>query len=37
VMTPLPGGGQLIDGAFLAKNIRQIESPRDFQGTQPSS
>ena len=33
--TPLPGGGQLIDGAFVAMNIRTIESPRDFQGTEP--
>jgi hypothetical protein len=32
--TPLPGGGPLIDGAFLAKNIRVIESIRDFQGTE---
>jgi hypothetical protein len=36
VTTPLPGGGELIDGAFLAQNIRRIESPRDFQGTVPS-
>jgi hypothetical protein len=34
--TPLPGGGELIDGAFLAQNIRKIQSPRDFQGTVPS-
>jgi len=33
--TPLPGGGALIDGAILAKNIRNIQSARDFQGTQP--
>lgn len=33
-MTPLPGGGELIDGAFVAMNIRHIESPRDFQGTE---
>jgi hypothetical protein len=32
--TPLPGGGILIDGAFVAKNIRTILSPRDFEGTQ---
>jgi hypothetical protein len=32
--TPLPGGGELIDGAFVAKNIRDIVSPRDFVGTQ---
>jgi hypothetical protein len=34
--TPLPGGDALIDGAFLAQNIRKIQSPRDFQGTVPS-
>jgi hypothetical protein len=33
VDTPLPGGGALLDGAFLAKNIRIIKSIRDFQGT----
>ena len=32
--TPLPGGGELVDGAFVAMNIRTIESPRDFQGTE---
>ena len=26
-------GGILIDGAFVAKNIRDIKSARDFQGT----
>ena len=31
--SPLPGGGILIDGAFVAKNIRNIQSARDFQGT----
>ncbi len=32
--TPLPGGGELVDGAFIAMNIRTIESIRDFQGTE---
>ena len=32
--TPLPGGGELIDGAFVANNNRPIVSPRDFVGTQ---
>ena len=31
--TPLPGGGELIDGAFVAKNNRNTEdSSRDFNG-----
>jgi hypothetical protein len=32
--TPLPGGGELIDGALVAKNIRKLKGPRDFEGTQ---
>jgi hypothetical protein len=32
--TPLPGGGELIDGAFVAFNFRTVESIRDFQGTE---
>jgi hypothetical protein len=35
VDTPLPGGTILIDGAFVAMNIRDIQSIRDFQGTVP--
>jgi hypothetical protein len=33
--TPLPGGGSLLDGAIVAKNIRAILSARDFQGFMP--
>jgi hypothetical protein len=32
--TPLPGGGALIDGAIVAKNIRTIYGLRDFEGTE---
>ncbi len=28
--SPLPGGGELVDGAIVAKNARQPLSPRDF-------
>ena len=31
--TPLPGGGELLDGAFVARNIRVLKSARDFEGT----
>jgi hypothetical protein len=30
VNTPLPGGGELIDGAIIAKNIPILESSRQF-------
>jgi hypothetical protein len=33
VNSPLPGGGVLLDGAFVAKNIRNPKSIRDFSGT----
>jgi len=37
VDTPLPGGGALLDGAFMAKNHRNILGIRDFNGTVYSS
>ena len=33
VNTPIPGGGALLDGAFMAKNERQPSGVRDFIGT----
>jgi hypothetical protein len=33
VNNPLPAGGELIDGAILAKNQRTLLSIRDFEGT----